>query len=138
MRKAIHELKSRISGSSVLQHGSSPDVRQLLYQTNSLTVHKGFDNVQAPDQAKIAAQKLRLSKSNFHMGQSYPVYNTSHQLQHDEKKGQYYGKEFRQKALEKNTTTNFVHPDGFEKHQRAPSLGPMPHKGEVDKSGLAE
>lgn len=41
----MHELKTRIAGSHVLQHGSSPDVRQLLYQTNSLTVHKAFDSV---------------------------------------------------------------------------------------------
>ena len=31
-------------------------------------VHKKFGKVEAPDMEKIAAQKLRLSQSNFHMG----------------------------------------------------------------------
>lgn len=72
------------------------------------------------------------------MGQSYPVYNTSHQLQHGAKEQTHHGKAFRQNALGKNTMTNFTTQEGFEKPQRSPSLGPMPHKGEVDKSGLAE
>ena len=61
-------MKSRISGSSISTQNVGEEAQKLLYTTNSHSVHKKFGKVEAPDMEKIAAQKLRLSQSNFHMG----------------------------------------------------------------------
>ncbi len=87
------------------------------------------------DPKLIAEQKTRLSKHNFLLGLSPPVYTSTNVAVHALKStNQQYDKIFRLKALGKNIKTNFVDEQGFEKTIRDDrNLGPLPLKGELDK-----
>ena len=66
-RKQLQDLKGRISSSSVVT-GMRDQPGQDLYQTYQHQIHGSFGNVPRPDPKLIADQKMRLSKSNFHLG----------------------------------------------------------------------
>lgn len=69
--KQLFELKARMTSSSVMKGKEQPrDLAAMQYQTYQHSVHKSFGDVKKPDPALVAAQKLRLSKSNFYMGHS--------------------------------------------------------------------
>lgn len=133
-QKQLFELKSRISSSSVMNGKEMPrDLAAMQYQTYQHAVHKSFGEVTKPDPALIAAQKLRLSKSNFFMGGSPAVYTSTNLAEHQTKGGEYIDKNSRLTNATKNQKTNFVHHSGFEKSIGGGELGPQTHKGQLDQ-----
>lgn len=76
---------------------------------------------------------MRLSKSNFYMGNSPKQYVSTNVSEHPEKSGQHYDKNFRLSNANKNHATNFIHNSGFEKLAVSKDLGPMTHKGNLNQ-----
>lgn len=134
-KKAIWELKARISSSSVTNHPVSTDARKLLYQTNSLSVHKPLESGHGPDMEAIHKQKLRLSKSNFRVGHQPITYSTTNKSDHHAKNPTHYTTQFRQETSDKNVKTNFTSNDGFfEKPQHTGLSSSFPGKVEHDEA----
>ncbi len=74
-----------------------------------------------------------MSKTNFLLGLSPGSYTSTHLAEHQKKFVDHYDKMFRLKTLNKNTQSNFVHENGFEKNiEENRILGPLPHKGKLD------
>jgi hypothetical protein len=101
MKKAIQELKSRITESHVMQNISPADKRNIegVYQTFQHSVHQNFGEIEKRDPGFIAEQKARLSKANFLLGLSPPVYTSTHLAEHQKKFVDHYDKMFRLKAF---------------------------------------
>lgn len=84
MKKAIQDLKFRITESHVMQNISSADKRNIdgVYQTFQHSVHQNFGDFQRTDPKFIEEQKARLSKANFLLGLSPPVYTSTNLAEH--------------------------------------------------------
>lgn len=84
MKKAAFELKSRITGSSVMQNISPKDRQDFnaSYQTFQHSVHQNFGEVERMDPKLVAEQKTRLSKHNFLLGLSPPAYTSTNVAEH--------------------------------------------------------
>jgi len=76
---------------------------------------------------------MRLSKSNFSMGASPAVFNTSSASWHKKVlNDEFSDKDARIALQHKNQRTNFVHQTGFEKQISTGSKGAIPSKGNLD------
>lgn len=96
-------------------------------------MHNSFGDVKRPDPEVVKAQKTRLSKSNFLMGQSPQTYTSTNLSEHVAKTSDYLNKEIRLSNAIKNQQTNFIHGTGFEKRIANGQFGPNTHKGVLDQ-----
>lgn len=77
----MRALKARV-GASSLKKGENPNAdHRVFYNTTSGSIHKEFDNIEKIDKEMQVQQRKKLTKSNFSVGGSPLVYDTTNKLQ---------------------------------------------------------
>jgi len=110
--KQLHELKSRIASSSVMAAEKARGERPS-YQTQQHATHNPIPELKAPDPKAIGEQKMRLSKTNFIVGESPQSYDTTTGREFYQQHSDYLNKEIRLTHALKHQKTNFSESNGF-------------------------
>ena len=130
LKDAIAELKARITTSKVMQNLEKEKQTKQTYETHQQSVFKSYSNIIRPDNSIIAAQKEKLSQTNFQIGTGEaPSYKSTTVVSHPAKYVKHFDKDFRLRETDKNNRTNF----SFDLKNRQVINGLIPSKGQLDQ-----
>ena len=127
-------LKYKVAGTNIRNECPTDATTSTMYKTNNAIVHSNVGFSEVIKQEVRDAQRSKLTRANFSVGNSPNFYNTNNKLAFVPMRGQVPSLDMRKKAVEANRRTNFISQgdSGFEAPPKRFDYGTVPNKGKAD------